>query len=89
MGSRNMRRPTTLLDWTSNDLETLKSKSIRFRRFVSRKGVDLNHIPLLESNGKPCVKRPHVAKDSRLVTLMVQVQSHYVSSLYMSDRSRV
>ena len=49
----DMGSPMALFHVTLCDLERLKSRSLRFQSLISRKGVELGHILLLNINRKP------------------------------------
>ncbi len=46
------------LDLTLSNIERSKSKSLRLQSFISRKGAQLGHMLLLNTNGKPYMGSP-------------------------------
>ena len=80
-----MESPMTLTRLTLSDLESSKSKSLKFRSVISRKGAELGPTLQLIINRKAYVGSPFVRLHLTLVTLKGQCQSYNsdVESLYL------
>ncbi len=61
---------------TLNDFEWAKSRSLRFRSIISRKGAELGHMLLLNINRKAYMGSPLVRLHLTLLTLKGQCQCY-------------